>query len=179
MCEVKKYKKNISVKSLALSLLARRELTRSQLQKKLSLYFFGDDLVIKKIQKTLDELENKGYLDDQRYTDIALLSWTKKYGNLRIISQLKKQGISQKIVKQTIEKIKVTEFDRAVEVWEKKFTPNSNFFLMEKLKKKHKDDEKIKLEVYKYQVNFLARRGFSIDVINKILKKVDYFTNEI
>lgn len=161
--------KNTFVKSLAISFLARREFTRSELEKKLSYYCRYDDQAQARITAILDELESIGYLSEERYINNAIRLYQKKYGTARVISLLRNQGISDRMLEIVRKKMHLTEFERADAVWKKKFGLFSKF-----IGNDFSTEENIqnnKLQVYKKQAEFLLRRGFDFEIVRCVLKK--------
>lgn len=165
-------KKNISIRSLAIAFLARRELTRLELEKKL-LHHFSRDFAFLEINKILDELEKDGYINDERFADTALHLWENKYGCVRIIAQLKNKGVSQKLRDRVREKLEPTEVERAKRLWEEKFGQ------LDKISSSFSNNDKnefslTKLKNYGKQVRFLTGRGFSMEVIRSVLRSTKF-----
>jgi len=86
----------------ALRLLGRRSYSVSQLEEKLCLRYTNAE-----VTEVLSGLLSKHYLDDQQLAkDRALAGRTRKrWGNMRIRRDLMRQGISAKIVVQTIDQL--------------------------------------------------------------------------
>ena len=94
------------------------------------------------------------YLDDEGYAKQFVLTYSKKYGRLKLIAGLKSKGISDKIIDEIFSEDNGIEY-RLEEVAEKY------------LKNKTLDDKTyIKLS------RFLYSRGFEFDDINRYLNKL-------
>ena len=129
--------------------LARREHSRTELHRKLLPYLQeGEDL-----DAVLDELVTRGWLSDARATTQLVHAKRSRFGTQRIAHELRQKGIPEDLINEALPELKDSELDTAREVWQRKF---GNVAQDEKEKGK--------------QVRFLQSRGFSIDVIFKILR---------
>jgi regulatory protein len=128
--------------------LARREYSYTELHNKLSLYVQeGEDLNI-----VLDELVKHGWLSDTRAASQLVDSKRSRFGMQRIAYELRQKGISENLIVESMPELKDSELDTALKVWQRKF---GNIALDEKEKAK--------------QIRFLQSRGFSMDIIFKVL----------
>ena len=139
----------------AMRALARRELTRAELQAKLSPYVTESD----DLQGVLDDLEKRGWLSDVRATEQIVRIRSEKFGMQRIAHELRQKGISDALISASLPQLKENELDKARAVWQRKFAVPP-----------HDQKEKAR------QVRFLQSRGFSLDVIFKILRMEDEST---
>ena len=129
--------------------LARREHSRTELHRKLLPYLQeGEDL-----DAVLDELVTRGWLSDARATTQLVHAKRSRFGTQRIAHELRQKGIPEDLINEALPELKDSELDTAREVWQRKF---GNVAQDEKEKGK--------------QVRFLQSRGFSMDVIFKILR---------
>lgn len=129
--------------------LARREHSRAELQAKLQHFLKdGDDL-----EAVLDDLEKHNWLSDARAANLLVDSKRGRFGSQRIAHELRQKGIAETLIDQAMPQLKETELDAAREVWQKKFGVLPQ-------------DQKEKAR----QVRFLQSRGFSLEVILKVLK---------
>ena len=129
--------------------LARREHSRTELHRKLLPYVQeGEDL-----DAVLDELVTRGWLSDARATTQLVHAKRSRFGTQRIAHELRQKGIPEDLINEALPELKDSELDTAREVWQRKF---GNVAQDEKEKGK--------------QVRFLQSRGFSMDVIFKILR---------
>lgn len=138
------------LRAAALRLLARREHSRLELQRKLRQRRFPQKL----IDEVLDEYEERGWLDDQRFADVYARSrMDMGYGPLRIMAELQQRGVHS-----TPECLaEMAEADwrrRAVELRERRFGLTDL-----------RPDPEEKLR----QARFLLRRGFSHDQVESAL----------
>ena len=142
-------KPEISLRVRAMRYLARREHSRAELHGKLLPHVQeGDDLAA-----VLDELEKRNWLSDARAATQWVDAKRSRFGTQRIAHELRQKGIAESLITDAILQMKETELDAAREVWQKKFgiLPQDQ-------------QEKAR------QVRFLQSRGFSMDVIFKVLR---------
>ena len=130
--------------------LARREHSRSELHSKLLPYVQeGEDL-----DAVLDDLVARGWLSDERATTQLVHAKRSRFGTQRIAHELRQKGIPENLIAEALPELKDSELDTAREVWQRKFGN-----IAEDVKEKGK------------QVRFLQSRGFSMDVIFKVLRQ--------
>jgi regulatory protein len=142
-------KPELSLRVRAMRYLARREHSRAELHAKLQPYVQeGEDL-----DPVLDELEKRNWLSDARAATLFVDTKRGRFGTQRIAHELRQKGIAENLIADAIPQLKETELDAAREVWQRKFG-----VLPQDAKEKAK------------QIRFLQSRGFSVDVIFKVLK---------
>lgn len=130
--------------------LARREHSRTELHSKLLPYVQeGEDL-----DAVLDDLVTRGWLSDERATTQFVHAKRSRFGTQRIAHELRQKGIPESFINEALPELKDTELETAREVWQRKFGHAAQ-------------DEKEKGK----QVRFLQSRGFSLDVIFKVLRE--------
>ena len=96
-------------------------------------------------------LEEHGYLSQARFIESRINARQGRYGNLRIRQELKQHGVA--LDAEGRQALQLTEFDRAKAVWRKKFdTPAA--------------DAAGRMR----QMRFLAGRGFSLDVVQRVVR---------
>lgn len=142
-------KLQISLKARALRYLSAREHSRLELGRKLARYAQeGDD-----IDALLDALEAAKLLSQQRFSESLVRRRAGRFGNSRILSELKSHGIGADAVADIKADLEQDESKRAHEVWARKFgsLPESA-------------DERAK------QMRFLLQRGFSNRAIRDVLR---------
>lgn len=146
--------KTISLQARAVDFLSRREHSRLELQSKLSRY--SDD--IDEINAVLDAMANGNWQSDTRYAFAYANKNSSKHGMLRVINDLRQQGINESCLNEIRESLIDTEYQRALLVWQKKFTTIAGT-----------------PKEYAKQYRFMLGRGFSNDCIKKILagKSID------
>jgi regulatory protein len=138
----------LSLKGRALRLLSAREHSRAELERKLAAHEQepGD------LQRVLDALQAKGFLDDQRVVESVLHRRAGKLGAGRIRQELQAKGVEAQAVASAIADLKSTELGRAREVWRRKFgTPAADAAGRAK------------------QARFLMARGFGGEVVRQVL----------
>jgi regulatory protein len=139
-----------ALKACAFRLLARREHSRFELQQKFLARHFSPAI----IETMLDWLQEKGYQNDARFTQVYIRSRLRRgYGALKITGELRERGIQDKAL--------LTEFFPAddaswqpqlLALWRKKFGASAEQNSVEHAK----------------QMRFFLARGFSTSQIKKL-----------
>ena len=137
-----------SLRARALQLLARREHSRLELHNKL-LSRGADE---GDVQVLLDEFEEKGWLSERRFVDAVVQTRKRRFGTAKVLRELKDKGVSEQGLAEARDTLRENELETARSVWNKKFG-NQPTTLAERAK----------------QSRFLAGRGFSQEVIRKVL----------
>src|SRR5206468_3482566 len=107
----------------------------------------------REIPRVLDELEQRGFIDHVRVAASVVNRKAGKLGSLRIRHELQSKGLEAPLVAATLADLKSTEVERARDVWRRKF-----------------DGPPSDAKEWGKQMRFLAARGFSGDVIARVLK---------
>ena len=143
----------LSLKGRALKLLAQREHSRLELQRKLAAHVEeGDDL-----PTILDELEKRGFISEQRVVASVIHSKASRFGTARLVQELRSKGLDDEAVREAGEQLRDTELQRATDLWRKRFgAPPAD------LKEKAR------------QLRFMASRGFSSAVASRVLREAPY-----
>jgi len=141
-------RKGPSLKMRAVGYLSRREHAREELARKLAAYAEGPD----EVEAVLDALEKEGWLSTERFAQSLVHRRASRQGAARIVQELRQHGVDDNQVAELREQLRATEYDRALEVWKKRFSA--------------KPDDRA---AYAKQARFLASRGFAHDVIRRIL----------
>ncbi|MEW6479314.1 MAG: recombination regulator RecX [Pseudomonadota bacterium] len=142
----------LSLKGRALKLLAAREHSRSELEKKLA----SHEEVPGELAQALDELQAKGFISEQRVVESVLHRRAARLGTGRVKQELQAKGISAEVMADAIDALRSTEMERAREVWRKKFgEPAADAAGRAK------------------QMRFLAARGFGADAIRRVVSGAD------
>ncbi len=156
------------IKELALKYLDKYQPSKKSLQ----IYLFRKVIdaqsnsvekseILKKIEIVLNELEEKGILNDSLYSEIKSKNFLKRGYSLNKIKQhLSQKGISGELLRQTIEKIQNDQtnpdFYSAIRICKKRrigpYRPDAN-----------------KEIFYKKDLGVLARSGFSYDLSKDVL----------
>jgi regulatory protein len=132
--------------------LARREYSRAELHAKLSPFVEAcDDL-----EAELDALTRRGWLSDERAAGQLVNQRRSRFGTQRIAHEMRQKGLSEDLINAALPALMQGELEAARAVWQKKFGA-----LPDNAKEKAR------------QMRFLQSRGFSADVIFKLMKFAD------
>jgi regulatory protein len=142
----------LSVKGRALKLLAGRDYSRFELERKLA----AKEPDPAEVKKALDDLQAKGFLDEQRVVDSLVHRRGPRLGAGRIRQELQAKGVDAERVAVAVASLNATEFERAREVWRRKFGQ-----LPADAAQRAK------------QARFLAARGFGGEVVRRVLNTPD------
>lgn len=96
-------------------------------------------------------LEAHGHLSQARFAESRVHARQSRFGNLRIRQELQQHGVTLDADAQ--QALQRSEFDRASEVWRKKYAGSA-----------------VDAAARARQMRFLAGRGFSIDVVRRVVK---------
>jgi regulatory protein len=138
----------LSLKGRALSLLSRREHSRKELSQKLLAHAESEQ----QLEAVLDEMEKLNFLSDVRFIESVVHRKGQRFGLMKLRQELSGHGLDTDKVKEALEGAKATEYERALAVWKRKFS-SPPVDLSEKAK----------------QIRFLTARGFSGDIVRKIV----------
>ena len=107
----------ISLKGRALRLLSGREHSRAELERRLQAFEEapGD------LAKALDELQAKGFINEQRVIESVINRRQAKLGSARIRQELQSKGLDKAAVIDAVAGLQATELDRARDIWNRKF----------------------------------------------------------
>ena len=153
-------KPEISLRARALQYLARREYSRVELRGKLLPHVQMDEgcetdqPVV--LDALLDDLAERGWLSDARATTQWVHAKRSRFGTQRITHELRQKGIAEDLISAELPALKESELDAARNVWQRKFGT-----LPQEAKEKAR------------QIRFLQSRGFSTDVIFKVLRSAE------
>ena len=170
----------LSLKGRGLALLAQRDHSRIELQRKLMRHARAEveqdragehrgredephsdadaDVVAvvpaaERVAVVLDWLQSHRYLSEERFAESRVHARAPKFGNLRIRHELSQHGVT--LTPEALQQLAQTEFARAREVRQRKFdTPPANATEQAR------------------QARFLAARGFSADVVARLMRQV-------
>ena len=169
----------LSLKGRALALLAQREHSITELRRKLlrharaadatkasAIEAVGDSdpdeaKAVKEFDAAarVDEvvvwLRQHNYLCEERFVESRVHARAGRYGNLRIRQELAQHGVA--LTPETSHALKESELDRATKVWRRKFAESPT-------------DATDKAR----HARFLAQRGFSPEVISRVLRNAGY-----
>ena len=148
--------------------MARREYSRAELRSKLLKYVqadadaefdFGQSQSAEMdtlLDGLLDDLAVRGWLSDERAATQLVHAKRSRFGTQRITHELRQKGIAEELISAALPELKESELETAREVWLKKFGVPPQ-------------DQKEKAK----QMRFLQSRGFSMDLIFKVLRSSD------
>lgn len=138
----------LSLKGRALRLLAQREHSRLELERKLASHVAeGEDLAA-----VLDELESKDFINPGRVAQSVAYRRGSKLGTARVIQEMRSKGLDDDTVRAATLELRANEWQRAHAIWRQRFgAPAAT------------PQEKLK------QMRFLASRGFSGEVVRKVV----------
>ena len=138
----------LSLKGRALRLLAGREYSRRELERKLA----PREEEPGQLKQALDELQAKGFISEQRVVDSIVHRRAPRLGAGRIRQELQAKGLDPEAVAAAVSGLQATELERAREVWRRKFdAPPADAAQRAK------------------QARFLIARGFGGDVVRRVL----------
>jgi len=142
----------LSLKARALRLLAQREHSRLELERKLLPHADAPEAVA----EALDALQARGFISDERVADSVVHRRASKLGTARVRAELQAKGLDAAVVQATVEALRGTEVARAREVWQRKFgQPPADA------------SERAR------QMRFLAARGFGAEAIRRVVSGAD------
>jgi regulatory protein len=148
----------LSLKGRGLQILAQREHSRSELRRKLLVHARADAAEeanpAEQVEAVLDWLQAHRYLCEERFTESRVHARASRFGNLRIRQELAQHGVA--LTAEAAQQLKDSELARARDVWSRKFgQPAADA------------PERAR------QVRFLAGRGFSSEVIRRVVQGAD------
>jgi len=135
------------LKARALRHLVRREHSRAELARKLAPHAESPEA----LEALLDELVSRKQLSDERYADERARSLARKYGPAKIRHDLRSKGIADSVVDRISSE---GELERARAILERKFRAPAT-----------SREERAR------RGRFLQGRGFSMDVITRLLRE--------
>jgi regulatory protein len=139
-----------SLRQLALAALARREHSRSELEKKLRRHAHDDD----ELRMLLDEFEANGWLSDERFATGAARHRQGRFSQRYIVEDLKQRGVGGDAARAAVDALGQDDYASAFALWRQRFG-------------KAPADQKEKAR----QVRFLQARGFALSIVFRVLKE--------
>ena len=137
-----------TLRERTLGLLARREHSRAELTRKLETARFARE----DIAPLLDEFETKNWLSDQRFAESYVADHRARAGSIKLAYDLRQRGVSDSIIEGVLSDNRDSEFERARNVWQKKFGA-APIDMTDKAR----------------QMRFLQSRGFTPEVIRRAI----------
>jgi regulatory protein len=156
----------LSLRARALQWLSQREHSRLELRRKLLRAARQRDAgtttdgaqaadPVPEVEALLDWLTANRYLSEERFVESRVHARSARFGNRRIVQELAQHGAA--LDAGTAERLKESELGRARAVWQRKFgaAPAADAATRAK------------------QMRFLIGRGFSADVIRRVIRGAD------
>lgn len=176
----------LSIKARALRYLSMREHSRAELERKLARYVedLPDQTASDQISRVLDDLGARGFIDERRAAEALVSARSGRFGNLRLRQDLRARGIPVEEAADALAGLADTELQRAREVWRKRFGgerttrtasgpgSRSTAPLSSPPSDDHASPRPDAAERAR-QARFLAARGFSGDVIRRVIHSWD------
>jgi regulatory protein len=153
-------KPRLSLKGRGLQILSQREHSRSELRRKLLVHARAAEAedgsesappAVEQVEAVLDWLQANRYLSEERFVESRVHARASRFGNLRIRRELAQHGVA--LTADAAQQLKDSEAARAREVWSRKFGQVAA-------------DAAERAR----QVRFLAGRGFSSEVIRRVVQ---------
>ena len=141
-----------SLKGRALRLLAAREHSRAELERRLQSF----ETAPGELASALDELQAKGFINEARVVQSVVHRRAERLGTQRVRAELNAKGLPPELVAEAVDDLRTTEESRAREVWRRKFGQPAG-------------DPRERAK----QMRFLAARGFSGEAIRRVVAGAD------
>ena len=106
-----------------------------------------------RVAEVLEWLQSHRYLNEERFTESRVHARAPKFGNLRIRHELSQHGVT--LTPEALQQLAHTELERARQVRQRKF-----------------DTLPGNATEHARQARFLAARGFSADVVGRLMRQV-------
>lgn len=139
----------------ALNILSYSANSKKTLYTKLLRKGYDEELVY----KAIDYCQEKNYINDKEYAESFIRDKTNlnKYGTNKIRYDLISKGVSKDIIEEVLDLDPDEEFERALELANKRL-------------KSYKNDDKN--AIYRKLGGYLQRRGYTYDVVSKVLRVI-------
>jgi regulatory protein len=134
----------------AITLLARRDHSRAELEQKLA----RDGGTPADIAAVLDRLQTENLLSDRRFAEGLARVRGARYGSARVAQDLRARGVTGEVAASLVGDLKAGEAELARTVWQKKFG-SAPADARERAR----------------QMRFLQARGFAPEVIHKVVPR--------
>lgn len=111
------------------------------------------------IERVILSCKDKNYINDKNFAEAFMRDKVNlnKFGPERIKHELRLKGVSRNIINEVIDFDRSDQYELAKEIADKKIYSYRN------------DDKKA---IYRKMSGFLQRRGFSYDIISKVVKEI-------
>lgn len=146
----------------AMHLLQKHSYTREGLKKKLTEGRYPEDVVT----EALDYVTAYGYIDDERYAMEYIRCYCESRSKRRIMMDLHSKGVSGEVA------------EKAWQMHESQNEPvDETAQIMELLRKKKYDAAAADYKEKSKVMNYLYRKGYSVDKISQCMNCEDFYTN--
>ena len=142
----------LSLKGRALRLLAAREHSRAELERKLKPH----EETPGQLAQLLDELQARDFISEARVVESVINRRAGRFGASRIKYELLNKGLGAEAVADAVNSLKSSELERAQGIWRKKF-----------------DGPALDAAGRAKQMRFLAARGFGGEVIRRVVSQAE------
>ena len=142
----------LSLKGRALRLLAAREHSRAELERKLK----DHEETPGQLAQVLDELQAKDFISEARVVESVINRCAGRFGASRIKYELLNKGLGAEAVAEAVNGLRSSELERARNIWRKKFV-----------------EPAADAAGRARQMRFLAARGFGGDVVRRVVSQAD------
>lgn len=139
----------------ALNFLSYRQRSEKELRTKLYDKGYEENY----IERAVSYCKEQNYIDDETFATSFVKDKINlnQFGSHRLERELRLKGISDNIIESVLVEDKKNEYERALKIAQKRYST-------------YKDDDRIKS--YRKLGGFLQRKGFSFEIVNKILKEL-------
>lgn len=149
----------LSLRARALRFLALREHSRLELSRKLRRYVAEAEAEAETpgvLDRLMDDLERDGWLSEQRFAEQWVASRSSRFGDARIRQELRARGIEAEKASPHLKAngLENSEHARAFELWRRRYGGEAAADLNERAR----------------QTRFLMQRGFSGEVVSRIVR---------
>lgn len=141
----------MKLRERALNLLARREHSRAELEKKLA-RFLDDEGAADELAAVLDQLERDNLLSDVRYAEALANARGGRHGSLRLKADLREKGVPAAVTAEVLAGARENDLEAARAVWRRKFGEIAN-------------DAAARAK----QMRFLSSRGFPAEIVRRVV----------
>lgn len=139
----------------ALNFLSYRQRSEKEIRGKLREKGYEENY----IERAISFCKKETYIDDEAFATSFVRDKINlnNFGSYRLRNELSLKGVDSDIVERVLDENTADEYDRALELAIKKFSS-------------YKDDDRNK--IYRKLGGFLQRKGYSFDIVSKILKEL-------
>lgn len=168
-----KQKSEVNLLAKAVAILSSREHSEKGLRERLLRY--TDD--VDAINAVISRLQRENWQSDERFVSTFVQSREHRWGNQKILQALSQHDLDSEQLSELKEDLKESEYQRAREVWIKRFGAKYGVDLYdteisvdyESLDEAEQESFEAQAKDKAKQMRFLASRGFSADVVYRVV----------